>query len=629
MFSLLVLAAFQTAEVHLETLDLSQVTQGWGEVQRDKSVDGHPLSVAGKQYARGIGTHAVSRFIIDLGGKAESFSAQCGVDDEVTASGSVTFQVWVDGKRVAVTPVMHKGDGPATVTVPLKGAKKMTLVVDDGGDDINYDHGDWLEPVIRVTPGGEKAVRAFVAPPEPLPQIAHGFGDATQIHGPHAVGCTAGHDFVWRVPATGKGPLTFSAENLPAGLTLDPQTGVVRGVVQGRSDTQVKFTVTGPGGTDTRTVRIDSRGVLGLTPPMGWNSWNVWAGAVNQQRVLDAAKMFLDTGLAAYGYNYVNIDDCWEGQRRPDGIIETNDRFPNMSLLAEQVHARGLRLGIYSSPGPKTCAGFTASYKFEKQDADTYASWGVDYLKYDWCSYNDVAPRPSLDDLKKPYSVMHEKLLNCGRDIFFSLCQYGMGDVWKWGQSVGGNCWRTTGDITDTWSSMSGIGFQGDKWAAGGGPGHWNDPDMLVVGKLGWGDRLHPTKLTPNEQITHITMWSLQAAPLLIGCDLTQIDRFTLDLLTNHDVIEVDQDELGKPATRVAQDGQTEVWARPLADGSMAVGLFNRGEEPATVTAKFNDIQVAGTRRVRDLWRAVELGTKTDAYSVTVPRHGAVLVKIS
>ena len=629
MFSLVLLTALQASSVQLQTLDLDQVIQDWGAAHRDQSVDGHPLTIAGKEYAHGIGTHATSRFMVDLGGKAQTFTVLCGVDDEVTTSGSIAFHILVDGKEVAATQVLHKGDAPVQLQANLKGAKRMMLLVTDGDDGINYDHADWIDPVVTVGTGQEKAVRAFVPPPEPLPQIAHGFGDKTQIHGPHAVGCTAGHDFVWRIPATGKAPLSFKAENLPDGLTLDPQTGVVRGAVKAKGDHNVTFTVSGPGGTDSRTVRIDSRGVLGLTPPMGWNSWNVWAGAVNQNRVLDAAKSFLSTGLAAYGYNYVNIDDCWEGQRSADGIIHTNDRFPNMSLLAEQVHARGLRLGIYSSPGPQTCAGFTASYNFEKQDADTYAQWGVDYLKYDWCSYGNIAPKPDLAALKKPYALMHEKLLNSGRDIFYSLCQYGMGNVWEWGHEVGGNCWRTTGDINDSWSSMSGIGFDGSKWAAGGGPGHWNDPDMLVVGKLGWGDNLHPTKLTPNEQITHITMWALQAAPLLIGCDLTQIDRFTLDLLTNHDVIEVDQDELGKPARRVAVDGQTEVWARPLADGSIAVGLFNRGEEAAKVTAKFNDIQVAGTRRVRDLWRGDDLGTRTEAYSVSVPRHGAVLIKVS
>ncbi len=628
MFSLFLLTAPRSSEVHLESLDISQITQEWGDPQRDKSVDGHTLSVAGVKYLRGIGTHAASRFIIDLGGKAESFSALCGLDDEVSQSGTISFEVWVDGKRKASTKVLHKGDSPIPVTADLTGAKRLVLVVDSAGDGIDYDHADWLDPVVQVTDGNEKAVKAFRPPPEPLPVIAHGFGDKTQIHGPHVVGCTAGHDFIFRVPATGKAPLKFRAENLPAGLKLDSNTGVIRGVVAKAARTAVRVTVSGPGGRSRRTIHIDSRGILALTPPMGWNSWNVWAGAVNQERVLDAAKSFVSTGLAAYGYQYVNIDDTWEGQRGGDGIIQTNEKFPDMAKLADQVHGLGLRLGIYSSPGPKTCAGFTASYQFEKQDADTYAKWGVDYLKYDWCSYGQIAPNPDLAALKKPYALMYEKLKASGRDIVYSLCQYGMGDVWNWGAGVGGNCWRCTGDITDTWRSMSDIAFQGDKWAVGGGPGHWNDPDMLVVGKLGWGENLHPTKLTPNEQITHITMWALQAAPLLIGCDLTQIDRFTLDLLTNHDVIEVDQDELGKPARHISKVGTSEVWARPLSDGSYAVGLFNRGEEAAKVTFNFADLKLKGRRLIHDMWTNKDVGAFRGSYSVTVPRHGATLVKV-
>ncbi|HLK13588.1 MAG TPA: glycoside hydrolase family 27 protein, partial [Fimbriimonadaceae bacterium] len=278
--------------------------------------------------------------------------------------------------------------------------------------------------------------------------------------------------------------------------------------------------------------------------------------------------------------------------------------------------------------GPETCAGFPASYKFEKQDADTYAKWGVDYLKYDWCSYGGIEPHPDLAGLEKPYSLMHRMLANSGRDIVFSLCQYGMGDVWNWGASVGGNAWRCTGDITDTWSSMSSIGFQGDKWAKGGGPGHWNDPDMLVVGRLGWGDHPHPTRLTPNEQITHITMWAMQAAPLLIGCDLTHLDSFTLDVLTNHDVIEVDQDMLGKPATRLSKDGQTEVWSRPLADGRFAVALFNRGEEPTRVSLKLADLGLEGNHKIRNLWLNRDAGRARDTFSATIPRHGAVLISV-
>jgi alpha-galactosidase len=630
MLTLLFLHTLQSGYVHVEDLDLNHITQEWGVARKNRAVDGHRLSVGGKRYDRGIGTHATSKFMIELDGNASEFNVMCGLDDEATSQGAVSFQVWLDGKNFATTPVLRKGDGVFSLSIPLRGARRMLLEVVPGVDGIDNDHADWLNPVITVKPGDEKSIRAFTPPPEPLPHIAHGFGNKTQINGPHVVGCTAGHDFIFRIPATGAGPLIFQARGLPEGLTLDPATGVIRGKVIPTARTPVNVTVTGPGGTDHRVINIDSRGVLGLTPPMGWNSWNVWAGAVNQERVHDAAKSFISTGLAAYGYTYVNIDDTWEGPRGADGIITTNEKFPNMASLAEQIHALGLHLGIYSSPGPTTCAGFPASYKFEEQDADTYAKWGIDYLKYDWCSYGSIAPHPDLAGLEKPYILMHEKLANSGRDIFFSLCQYGMGDVWNWGASVGGNCWRCTGDINDSWSSLSGIAFSGDKWAKGGGPGHWNDPDMLVVGNLGWGEHPHPTKLTPNEQITHITMWALQAAPLLIGCDLTQIDNFTLDLLTNHDVIEVDQDELGHPATRISKNGEAEVWARPLEDGSYAVGLFNRGEEPTQVHVDLALLGLSKRVHVRDLWQNRNLPEASQGgITMKVARHGAQLLRIS
>ncbi len=361
---------------------------------------------------------------------------------------------------------------------------------------------------------------------------------------------------------------------------------------------------------------------------MGWNSWNCWAGAVSDEKVRAAADWMVASGLAAHGFQYVNIDDCWEGSRDAKGEIRTNKKFPDMKALAEYVHAKGLKLGIYSSPGPKTCAGFEASWKHEQQDADTYAKWGVDYLKYDWCSYGEIVRNPDLAGFKKPYQVMRTALDECHRDIVFSLCQYGMGDVWKWGAEVGGNCWRTTGDITDSWSSMSGIGFGQAGHERYAGPGHWNDPDMLVVGKVGWGPSLHRTKLRPNEQITHISLWSLLSAPLLIGCDMSQIDKFTLALLTNDEVLDVNQDPLGRQAGRIARDGAREVWARPLSDGTMAVGLFNRGMEPETVKVNWSELKLNGPQTVRDLWLQCDVGEFAESYQATVSPHGTVLVKV-
>jgi alpha-galactosidase len=299
-----------------------------------------------------------------------------------------------------------------------------------------------------------------------------------------------------------------------------------------------------------------------------------------------------------------------------------------MRALADAVHARGLKLGIYSSPGPKTCENFEGSYQHEAQDAATFASWGVDFLKHDWCSYEEIAPDHSLPELQKPYLIMRDALARVDRDIVYALCQYGYGEVWKWGADVGGHMWRSSGDLLDQWANLESVGFRQagrERWTR---PGEWNDTDMLVVGTLGWGPNQRPTRLTPNEQILHLSLWALQAAPLFIGADLSKLDAFTIALLSNDEEIDVDQDPLGRAAGRIWQDARREIWARRLADGTMAVGLFNRGLAAREVTVRFSELGLRGPQPVRDLWQRKDLGTMREKFTATVPRHGAVLVKI-
>jgi hypothetical protein len=331
----------------------------------------------------------------------------------------------------------------------------------------------------------------------------------------------------------------------------------------------------------------------------------------------------------------VNIDDGFTiadntnaMQRTPEGELILNEKFPDMVELGRQIHALGLKFGVYSSPGPSTCGGYAATWEHEQQDVDSFVKWGVDYLKYDWCSYNDIAPDRSLDELKKPYLKMRDILLAADRDIVFSMCQYGMGEVWKWGEEVGGNLWRTTGDITDTWESMRDIGFSQAKAAPYGGPGHWNDPDMLVVGWVGWGPSLHPSKLTPDEQYTHISLWCLQSAPLLIGCDLERLDEFTLNLLTNDEVLAVDQDPLGKPAVPVIEEEDFQVWVKEMADGSQVAGIFNLGEKSAGYSLDLKTLGYKGRVKIRDLWRQRDLDLFEGKFSCKVPAHGVVLVSL-
>lgn len=616
--------------IWLESLNLQQMSQDWGRPHARRSVDNNPISLGGIIFPHGVGSHARSEFVVNLKGVARRFVSAVGVDDEKRGAGSVTFQVYVDGKLRGSTPTMHGGDAPRVLSVDLSGARRMTLVIDDAGDGIDSDHGDWAGAMILLVPGARELPEAAVPPPLPAPKIHHNAPSAVPaIHGPRIVGATPGHPFLFLIPATGHGPLTYAARGLPAGLALNRRTGIITGALKSAGLWRVELVVRGPKGIARRALTIVG-GVhkLALTPPMGWNSWNVWAGAVDDAKVRAAADWMVRSGLAAHGYQYINIDDTWEGPRRPDGTITSNNKFPDMKALADYVHSRGLKLGIYSSPGPTTCAGFPGSYGHEQQDAATYAQWGIDYLKYDWCSYGNVATGEGLERLQKPYRVMREALDKVPRDIVYSLCQYGMGNVWEWGAKVGGNCWRTTGDISDNWGSLNSIAFSQNGHEKFAGPGHWNDPDMLVVGKVGWGPNLHPSHLTPNEQLLHITMWCLQSAPLLLGCDLSQLDPFTLDLITNDEVLDVDQDPLGKPAGRKQQSGLTEVWARPLYDGTLAVGLFNRGSEAAEVEARWQDLGLKGPQPVRDLWLQKNLGVYRGVFRAMVQPHGAVLVKI-
>jgi alpha-galactosidase len=356
---------------------------------------------------------------------------------------------------------------------------------------------------------------------------------------------------------------------------------------------------------------------LAKTPPMGWNSWNKFANHISDQIVRQIADAVVRNGMRDAGYIYINIDDTWEAGRDSHGNIQSNSKFPNMKALADYVHSKGLKIGIYSSPGPKTCAGFEGSFQHEEQDAKTYAAWGFDYLKYDWCSAYQVYEDNSM---RAAYAKMGQALLASGRPIVYSLCQYGQQHSPEWAASVGGNLWRTTGDISDNWQSMSSIGFdlQADLWQYAG-PGHWNDPDMLEIGNGG---------MTDTEYRTHMSLWSLLAAPLLAGNDLRDVSPAILEILTNKEVIAIDQDPLGKQAKRVAKDGEAEVWARPLAGGAFAVGLFNRSMAMTKVTAHRKDIGITGKARVRDLWAHSDSGEAADEFSAEVPPHGVVLIRV-
>ncbi len=504
-----------------------------------------------------------------------------------------------------------------------------------------------IASVTFVPPAAVSAVSVaepkLVLTPKPRPE--------PRINGARVFGVRPGSPFLFTIPATGERPMTFGVEGLPGGLVLDTSTGRITGSLTARGTYDVTFSAANRLGTASREFKIVCGDTLALTPHMGWNSWYVWENRVTDEIMRRAADAMVSTGMIDHGYQYVNIDDCWSVRPESDdpslrgeprdsrGMINSNGRFPDMKAMTDHIHAKGLKAGIYTSPGPTTCAGYTAAWQHEKLDVERFVEWGFDFLKYDWCSYGDIAKDDkSRDELQKPYRLISGILAKQPRDIVLNLCQYGMGSVWEWGREVGGNSWRTAGDLgNDVVGNLFRDGF--DVYSKNelhryGGPGGWNDPDYLLIGILSsvfvddkqGGNEASP--LSPNEQYTHVSLWSLVAAPLIFSGDITRLDDFTLGLLTNDDMIDVDQDALGKPGRRAAKTGDLEVWVRDLEDGSKAVGLFNRGNGLAEVTAHWSDLGVAGPQKVRDLWRQKDLGVHKDAFTAYVARHGVVMIRL-
>jgi alpha-galactosidase len=486
-------------------------------------------------------------------------------------------------------------------------------------------------------------------------------GPAPRINGAKVFGARPGSPFLFRIAASGARPMKFTANGLPDGLQLNETNGCITGVVKGAGEFLVKLTAQNHKGLAKGELRIVIGDTISLTPPMGWNSWYCFSESVSQARICAMADALVQSGLADHGWTYVNIDDCWQGSRGGKYLaLQGNERFPNMQQMCDYVHSVGLKLGIYSTPWMGSYAGFPGGsapnaagdysaealplserlqpaqlfgrypgsinkgmdkvgpYWFCDADAKQWGEWGVDYVKYDW--------KPNDVPTTKRMSV---GLRNAGRDIVVSLSNEAPFDEIA-GLAPLANLWRTTGDIHETWESIDRIGFSQDKWQPFSRPGHWNDPDMLQVGMIGKPNDAnhsnHRTGLTPDEQYSQVSLWCLLSAPLLLSCDLTQMDAFTFNLLSNDEVIEVDQDPKGEGARKIS--GTDEVWAKTMADGTLAVGLFNRGNTNKGVTVNWSDIGLTGQCQVRDLWRQKDLGKFADRFSAPVNPHGVVLIRV-
>jgi alpha-galactosidase len=472
-------------------------------------------------------------------------------------------------------------------------------------------------------------------------------GPAPEIHGAIVYGVRPGRPFLYRIPATGLRPIRFSADGLPPSLRLDASTGIVSGTSPRKpGEYPVVLRAANAKGKNRRLFKLVVGDTLALTPPMGWNDWYSHYNRITDKLARAAADILIASGMADFGYQYVNIDDCWmvkpdpasgESPRTPEGNIRPNGNFPDMNALTGYIHGRGLKAGIYTSPGPLTCAKYEGTYQHEEDDARQFARWGFDFLKYDWCSYQGIAKDNSLEEAQKPYRKMGEIVRDLDRDVVFNLCQYGRNEVWKWGGDVGGQCWRTTGDLgleRDTeLPGFYSIALKNAEHSEFARPGRWNDPDYILIGYVGDARKNDApsrlTALTADEQYSYMSLWALMASPLIYSGDMAHLDEFTLNVLCNAEVIGLDQDPLGRQARIVRKTPEELVLAKPLADGSLAVGLFSLTRASRTIEVGWADLQLKGEQKARDVWRHKELGTASGRYSVAVGPHGVSLVKLS
>ncbi len=668
--------------VWVSSLDLSKIDQWLSHPNIGRSSDGHPLTLDGRVYDHGLGLHARSQMAIGLDGKGRRFTATVGVDDEVgKGHGSVEFRVLGDGRRILWNSgVMRAGDAPRQVAVALEGEHLLTLLVSEAGDGSDKDHADWADARIEFDGQPPQTVPANIGShAEKLgPQVAIASNPTPlrpEINAPRVAGIRPGTPFLFAISADGAMPLHYSADGLPPGLSLDPVTGQIRGEVAKPGDYPVALRVTNRHGEARGTLLIRVGSTLALTPPMGWNSYDNFGGGVNEAQVLETARTVADR-LERVGWQYVVIDYLWfepvagarPPQRKPlvmdsyGRLLPAPNRFPSavdnagFKPIADRIHAMGLRFGIHIMRGiprpaveanlPIEGSSYTAAEAADRKDTcswnedmygvrgDTpagqayydsifrlYASWGVDFVK--------------VDDISSPYhqgeiEAIRRAIDRCGRSIVLSLSP-GAAPIDKAANLIANaNQWRVTGDFWDNWDQLEEQFGRGAAWGRYAGPGHWPDADMLPLGHIGEYS-VGPgreTNFTKPEQMTLLTLWSILPSPLMVGADLPRNNAWTTALLTNPEVLGVNQDSLGTGARRVLDSGNAQVWCKPLADGSLAVAFFNRGETDQPVTVTWSQLGLSGAHAVRDLWLRKDLGVFDTGFTANVASHGASFVRV-
>lgn len=659
-FALFLVLAFvacteKTTIAWIDDLPLESFSQGIRPVKAKTSYLSDTIRIAGKTYQRGVGGITPCVFFFDLNANAKRFTAEVGVDDKANKEIAQKFYVVGDRKILFESGEMRIGDPAKKVDIDLTGIRRLGLLVTDdiGGLNNKRTYCNWANAQFLMA--GDSI-------PQPIPNSGEKYiltpppAETPRINSPKVFGATPGNPVLYTIAATGKRPMQFSAENLPKGLVLDSQTGIISGKIAKKGTFQITLKAKNELGEAKQTLLLKIGDTIALTPPIGWNGWNSWAHNIDREKVIASAEAMVNKGLRDHGWTYINIDDTWQGVRGGElTALQPNEKFPKIREMVDYIHSLGLKAGIYSTPyiysyagyigassdfekGGETCqpdkskrtgSSLIGKYRFEENDARQMAEWGFDYLKYDW--------RIDVNSTER----MSAALKNSGRDIVFSISNNAPFEkAADWARLT--NAWRTGPDIKDSWNSLYPLAFSIDKWAPFAGPGHWNDPDMMILGNVSIGPKIHPTRLTPDEQYSHVSIFSLLAAPLLIGCPIEQLDDFTLNLLSNDEVIEINQDPLGKPARLVANENGVEIWLKPMEDGSFALGLFytdNYGQTPESYfrwgdeTVKdfsfdFAKAGLSGKWNLRDVWRQKDLGQFERSFSCSIPHHGVVLMRM-